>query len=81
LLLFTALLLLSLILVGSLNLFNPPVWMWKLQRQIMPPNNFPVTIQQHWVNGDRISAPMKLAVIAAEDQLFPRHSGFDFNSI
>ncbi len=24
---------------------------------------------------------MKLAVIAAEDQLFPRHSGFDFNSI
>ncbi len=81
LLLFTVLLLLSLILVGSLNLFNPPVWMWELQRQIIPPNNFPVIIQQQWVNGDRISEPMKLAVIAAEDQLFPRHSGFDFNSI
>ncbi len=81
LLLFAVLLLLALILVVSLNVFNPPVWMWKLQRQISPPNNFPVTIQHQWVDGDRISAPMKLAVIAAEDQLFLRHSGFDFNSI
>ncbi len=79
--LFTALLILSFVMVGSLNFVNPPVWMWKLQRQILPPDNFPARIRHQWVNGARISEPMKLAVIAAEDQLFPVHSGFDFNSI
>jgi monofunctional biosynthetic peptidoglycan transglycosylase len=34
-----------------------------------------------WVNWDRISPHAKLAVIAAEDQLFPEHVGFDFTAI
>jgi len=34
-----------------------------------------------WVDGDRISAQLKLAVIASEDQKFPDHYGFDLASI
>jgi monofunctional biosynthetic peptidoglycan transglycosylase len=35
----------------------------------------------HWVSLEQISAHAALAVIASEDQLFPFHAGFDFNSI
>ena len=34
-----------------------------------------------WVDRDRISPNMQLAVIASEDQKFPFHHGFDFGSI
>jgi monofunctional biosynthetic peptidoglycan transglycosylase len=34
-----------------------------------------------WVPRERISRPAALAVLAAEDQKFFRHSGFDFDSI
>jgi len=34
-----------------------------------------------WVDLRHISAAAALAVVASEDQLFPSHSGFDFNSI
>ncbi|MDX2507327.1 MAG: monofunctional biosynthetic peptidoglycan transglycosylase [Gammaproteobacteria bacterium] len=71
----------SILLVGSLNFFNPPTWMWKLQRQLSPPDNYPAKVQHQWVAWASISGDMKLAVIAAEDQLFPHHSGFDFDSI
>lgn len=40
---------------------------WKLQRQ--------------WRSLDAISPQLQLAVIAAEDQRFPEHSGFDFDQI
>ena len=71
----------SILLVASLNYINPPIWGWKLQRQIMPPENYPVQIQHQWVKWAQISKNMKLAVIASEDQLFSQHAGFDFNSI
>jgi monofunctional glycosyltransferase len=35
----------------------------------------------HWTAYDRISPDMALAVIAAEDQRFPSHNGFDFEEI
>lgn len=38
-------------------------------------------IRQRWVAWDGISAHAKVAVIAAEDQRFPEHSGFDLDSI
>jgi monofunctional biosynthetic peptidoglycan transglycosylase len=53
----------------------------------------PITVTQliSWVEGnglsrdyvryDEMSANMKLAVIASEDQLFPVHNGFDWKSI
>src|SRR4051812_32546936 len=34
-----------------------------------------------WADMERISPHMAVAVIAAEDQLFPFHTGFDFKSI
>lgn len=38
-------------------------------------------IQHQWVPGERISPNLALAVIAAEDQKFPRHFGFDLVEI
>lgn len=37
--------------------------------------------QHEWVDAQRISSQLKLAVIASEDQLFPEHWGFDVHSI
>lgn len=37
--------------------------------------------QYRWVDANRISPHLKLAVIASEDQLFPQHWGFDVRSI
>lgn len=38
-------------------------------------------IRYHWIGWESISPQMRLAVVAAEDQKFPRHWGFDFASI
>lgn len=38
-------------------------------------------LQHQWVDADEIAANMQLAVIAAEDQKFPAHWGFDLASI
>jgi monofunctional biosynthetic peptidoglycan transglycosylase len=38
-------------------------------------------LQRDYVDGDEMGTNIKLAVIAAEDQLFPDHNGFDIKSI
>lgn len=38
-------------------------------------------LRHDWVAGDKISPHAKLAVIAAEDQKFPQHFGFDLEAI
>jgi len=38
-------------------------------------------ISYHWVDWEEISPHLPLAVVAAEDQKFSRHAGFDFDSI
>ncbi len=38
-------------------------------------------VRQVWVPYDRISPPMRLAVVASEDQTFPTNHGFDFRAI
>jgi len=73
--------LISILLVGSLKVINPPVWSWQIQRIIFPPDNYPSKIKHQWVSWLNISNQMKLAVIASEDQLFKKHSGFDVDSI
>ncbi len=40
-----------------------------------------VDIQYRWVSIDKISPYLAIAVIASEDQKFPHHYGFDFDSI
>lgn len=41
----------------------------------------PATVTQQWVPWEQISPAMRLAVVAAEDQHFPRHRGFDREAI
>jgi len=38
-------------------------------------------IRYHWTGWAQISPSMRVAVVAAEDQKFPHHWGFDFESI
>lgn len=38
-------------------------------------------LQHHWIDADDIATNMQLAVVAAEDQKFPAHWGFDLASI
>lgn len=38
-------------------------------------------IRYEWTDWTQISPYMALAVVASEDQLFPHHSGFDFESM
>jgi monofunctional glycosyltransferase len=38
-------------------------------------------LRYDWVDYERISRDAALAVVAAEDQLFPSHSGFDFKAL
>ena len=38
-------------------------------------------IKYHWVDYDDISRYMPIAIVAAEDQNFPKHFGFDFKQI
>ncbi len=38
-------------------------------------------IQYRWVSWETISSHLPIAVVAAEDQKFPRHRGFDFDAI
>ena len=41
----------------------------------------PRSVQYRWVDWQQISPHIKVAVIAAEDQTFPDHNGFDLKSI
>ena len=43
--------------------------------------DFAYRAKSDWVSLDEISPTMQLAVIAAEDQRFPEHFGFDFHAI
>src|SRR5690606_19828717 len=55
---------------GSMVMFEREVSSWF--------SGEPLDIQQSWRPWDELSDYAKLAVIAAEDQRFPQHHGFDF---
>jgi monofunctional biosynthetic peptidoglycan transglycosylase len=38
-------------------------------------------VERRWVPLERIAEPMRLAVVAAEDQRFPSHGGFDLDAV
>jgi monofunctional biosynthetic peptidoglycan transglycosylase len=40
-----------------------------------------VTVRQDWISAERLSPWLGIAVVAAEDQTFPLHHGFDVESI
>lgn len=56
-----------------------PVTGVMIERQIQAlwNNHKSYELQHHWVPFEQISAAMKQAVVAAEDQKFPDHYGFD----
>ncbi|MDY6949275.1 MAG: monofunctional biosynthetic peptidoglycan transglycosylase [Pseudomonadota bacterium] len=71
--------------VGSVLLLrwvDPPTTAFIIREQLSAGEpGKPRSIQYRWVDGRQISPHIKVAVIAAEDQTFPDHSGFDFKSI
>jgi len=53
----------------------------KLKRNLVPKKLAPKKIKQEWTAWEDISPYMPIAVVAEEDQNFPYHFGFDFQSI
>lgn len=69
-------------LVGLFKWVDPPISAYMLQHRSELRQTDPnASIHYRWVDYERISPAMRLAVIAAEDQKFPRHNGFDWASI
>jgi len=73
----------STFLVLAMRWVPPPTTSFMLQRRISAvftgKKNFHISYQ--WIGWDKIPSHTKLAVVAAEDQKFPHHIGFDFESI
>jgi monofunctional biosynthetic peptidoglycan transglycosylase len=62
----------------------PPVtsaFMIEARLGALASGDFDFHLHHTWVDRDRIAASAQLAVIASEDQKFPFHHGFDFDSI
>jgi len=70
---------LSVALVLLFRFVPPPGSMVMVERKVQSwVHREPITIQRQWRSWDNLSNNAKLAVIAAEDQRFPQHRGFDF---
>ena len=67
----------SILLVLSLRWFDPPYSAVILQRLLSEGG----PQRQQWVDIERTGPYMALAVVAAEDQRFPQHRGFDTEEI
>ena len=59
-----------------LKWMNPPITFTQLGSLLQGEG-----LKRDYVSGSALSYHMKLAAIAAEDQIFPDHSGFDWKSI
>ncbi|MBQ7985564.1 MAG: monofunctional biosynthetic peptidoglycan transglycosylase [Bacteroidales bacterium] len=62
---------------------NPPVTLLMIQRctEQLFSSSRKVRMEKTWVSYENISPNMVLAVIAAEDNNFPNHKGFDYQAI
>lgn len=80
---FLGVVLVSIFSVIVLKWINPITSSIMIQRKIEAMVTFSEKqiIAYHWVSYDEISKQMSLAVIAAEDQNFPFHFGFDLKEI
>jgi len=67
--------------VVLLRWLDPPTSAFMLRERWMNADQPQQTVLFRWSDWDQIAAPMKVAVIAAEDQTFPSHYGFDLESI
>jgi monofunctional glycosyltransferase len=65
--------------VGLLRWINPPVSAFMIRDWFLLGKDD--RIHYTWIDLEKIAPVMRMAVVAAEDQKFPFHSGFDFKSI
>ena len=72
-----ALVLLTVAMVLPWRWFAPPTSAFMLRERLL--NDQPVDYR--WASWDRLEPHLAIAVVAAEDQKFPFHHGFDFQSI
>ena len=81
---FAAAVLLSHLLVLTLRHVNPPTTAFIVNARLVSwfdDEPGALRVQREWRDLERISPQLQLAVIAAEDQLFAVHRGFDFRQI
>jgi monofunctional glycosyltransferase len=73
----------SFLAVLSLRWINPPFSSFMAQAQISAwtTHDANYVFRHRWVDLDRISPNLPLAVVASEDQKFPEHWGFDVEAI
>lgn len=69
--------------VLTLRWIDPPTTAFILRDRVLAreAHDKQYVLRYGWVEWGGISSHMKVAVIASEDQTFPRHDGFDFKSI
>lgn len=79
--LLTGWLLLTLAVILLLRFVDPPIWAWKIQRELDPPRGYPEHPRHQWLSLQEIAPSMYLALVASEDQRFPMHHGIDFRAI
>ncbi|MFB2828592.1 monofunctional biosynthetic peptidoglycan transglycosylase [Aeromonas jandaei] len=70
----------SVVSVLLLRFIDPPMWSWRIERALFPPAKV-AQVRHEWVDLESISKELQLAVIAAEDQRFADHNGFDMDAI
>ncbi|MBB5208854.1 monofunctional biosynthetic peptidoglycan transglycosylase [Chiayiivirga flava] len=76
-----ALLVLSALPVLLWRFVDPPTSAFMLARQIQARDEDDFVLRQTWVAFDAVSPTLPVALVAAEDQKFPMHGGFDVDAI
>ncbi len=74
---------LSVLAVAILRFVHPPTSAFMIERRISAlvsgPRDF--ALQYRWTPWDQVSKQLPIALVAAEDQKFPFHHGFDIDAI
>lgn len=71
----------SVLLVAGLRWANPPISSFMLGWCLQSQQQNCSRLHYRWVDWEKISPQLALAVVAAEDQRFPQHNGFDVSEI
>ena len=75
-------LLFSLLVVSLFKWVDPPITSFMIQNKLEAfRKKEKITLRREWADLKNISPSMQIAVIAAEDQNFSDHHGFDFEAI
>jgi monofunctional biosynthetic peptidoglycan transglycosylase len=77
-----AMFLLPILMIGVFRWINPPTTAFMLSAELFGESDFGEVHARHrWRSLPEIASQAPLAMIAAEDQKFPDHQGFDFEAI